>query len=475
MLKNKISVKLAAYFAICLLVFATIIGSVFMLLFRNYTIEVHRGSLERRAVSIAETVASYATENDGSNTDGQSRYRDYMAFWEAVALPDVWIIDQNRALLTPPDEAHRSLVYGDLPADADAVIQEVFGGKTSFSSSFGGVRGTPTLTVGTPVWYGGAVVGVVLLHSSIGDTDAILDRSFAILGVSIVVALLLSVLMAILFSCLFTRPLNRMKNTALRLADGDYTGKNGLRQRDEIGELARAMDILADRLQETSGQSEALDRLRRDFVANVSHEVRTPVTVLRGSLEALVDGVVTAPSQVESYHREMLAETIHMQRLVGDLLDLSHLQNADFAIKLAALDLADVIDDAVRGAAHLAREKCVTIAFTKSDAPRTAYADYGRLRQMLLIILDNAVKFSPAHASVEITLDGRSITIRDHGAGVPPQDLPYIFERFYKGAAENNNGTGLGLAIAKQIADRHGATISVRNALDGGASFEIIL
>ncbi|MPN49112.1 Signal transduction histidine-protein kinase BaeS [bioreactor metagenome] len=130
-------------------------------------------------------------------------------------------------------------------------------------------------------------------------------------------------MLSIAFSFGFTKPLNRMKQTALLLAKGDYTAKTDIHQKDEIGELALNLDVLSDRLDAETRESEKLHQLRRDFVANISHELRTPVTVLRGSLEALCEEVVSDPEQVKNYHRQMLKESIYLQRLVNDLLDLS--------------------------------------------------------------------------------------------------------------------------------------------------------
>ena len=129
----------------------------------------------------------------------------------------------------------------------------------------------------------------------------------------------LAVPAAVLLSLKFTKPLNRMKDIAVRLADGDFSAVNALRQNDEIGELAATMDLLAVRLKDASQESSRLEQMRRDFISNVSHELRTPVTVLRGSLEAITDGIITEPAQIQEYQQQMLRESLHLQRLVDDL------------------------------------------------------------------------------------------------------------------------------------------------------------
>jgi signal transduction histidine kinase len=263
-----------------------------------------------------------------------------------------------------------------------------------------------------------------------------------------------------------------MKNAALVLAEGNYSAKTGVQQNDEIGELAGAIDMLSERLLDARRESDRLDQMRRDFVANISHELKTPVTVIRGSLEALCDEVVTEPSQVKSYLAQMLGESLHLQRLINDLLDLGKVQNPDFRMEMQEIDLRDVLCDAVRSASQLAREKNVTIRQSCDGPAPRLIGDYGRLRQMFLIILDNAVKFSPAGEEVTVTLEGNAVTVRDRGSGIAEEDLPHIFDRFYKTRSEENkSGSGLGLAIARQIADRHHIGLSAESRPHEGAAF----
>jgi signal transduction histidine kinase len=473
MLKNKIARKLSLYFAFALLVFSIIIGGVFMFLFRHHNVEVHKLELAARAESIAATLAGFIDR--GSGMMGAGGYGPYLHLLGYIAGTDVWIVDRNLNLImggTMPDEGG-AYQYADLPENANKLVSEVFTDKTVFSENFSGLLSEATLTVGTPIrLQSGDIMGVVLLHSSIRTINRGLFNGFGMLIMSIAAALCAAILLSVRFSLKFTGPMNRIHTTAMLLADGDYTAKNNIKQNDEIGQLAATIDILAERLHEASRESAKLEQMRKDFVANISHELRTPITVIRGSLEALTDKVVTAPLQVETYHRKMLAETVFLQRLVGDLLDLSRLQNPDFAIEKNDISLSDVINDVIGSAAHIAKDKGVNVVVSNDDTERAVYADYGRIRQMFLIVLDNAVKFSPEGGRVDVTLAGKTVSICDYGAGISGGDLPYIFDRFYKARQEHNKtGTGLGLAIAKQIAERHGVTLTAQSEEGKGARF----
>ena len=192
---------------------------------------------------------------------------------------------------------------------------------------------------------------------------------------------------------------------------------------------------------------------------------------MRGSLEALVEEIVSDPETVKEYHKQMLSETLFLLRLVGDLLDLSKLQNTDFAIEKQELSMCYLLDDVVRSVTPLADKKKISIN-TKTDGNCKMQGDYGRLRQMLMIVIDNAIKFSPENSNIEIEMKNRILTIKDYGVGIPQEELPNIFERFYKSRSElNKTGTGLGLAIAKQIADRHDIILTVKSEVGKGTEF----
>ena len=172
--------------------------------------------------------------------------------------------------------------------------------------------------------------------------------------------------------------------------------------------------------------------------------------------------MVDTPEQIDEYHRQMLSESIFLQRLINDLLELSRLQNNNFQIEKTPLNICDVVQDVVRSGQHIGKKKAVSVEVRTDVNIYPFNGDYGRLRQMLMIFLDNAIKFSPLGGTVEVLLAGNVLKVVDHGCGIPAKDLPHVFERFYKTRVETNkSGTGLGLAIAKEIAERHDIKVSM--------------
>lgn len=492
-MKNKIALKLTLYFAAALLIFALVIGSSFRLLFWQHTEALKRAELEHRAVKIAQAMVDTREQvlawqekmaqrqNEEHAKEGKMQeqrpggppagqfggwgYASMLRFLSSSAADDVWIVDLEKNLEVSDHKGgpSRIITYKDLPPDADKVVKEAFRGETVFGQGFSQLLQVPTLTVATPIQdRNGQIVGVVLLHSPLSGMEEAAGQGMKILLVSVGIALLLAFIFSLLFSLKFTKPLSMMKRTAEEMAEGNYAVRSGVQQNDEIGELGKALDILGERLEIASQESAKLDQLRKDFIANISHELRTPVTVIRGSLEAICDKVVDTPEKIEEYHRQMLSESIFLQRLINDLLDLSRLQNNNFQIEKTPLNLCDVVHDVVRSSQHIGKKKAVTVD-VKTDVKLYPFnGDYGRLRQMLMIFLDNAIKFSPLGGTVEVSLTGNVLKVVDHGCGIPAKDLPHVFERFYKTRIETNkSGTGLGLAIAKEIGERHDIKVSM--------------
>lgn len=235
---------------------------------------------------------------------------------------------------------------------------------------------------------------------------------------------------------------------------------------------------LQEKLAESERRAEDEREISRNFVSAVAHELRTPVTVIRGSLEALCDGIVTEREQVNEYHRQMLAESIYLQRLVTDLLEFSRLQSRSFNIIREPVNIPDVVSDVCRSIRQIVSEKNIELNVSGSGTVYIVNGDYARLRQMLIVLLDNAVKFTGdgGRVSVSQVFENNRLYLRieDTGCGIRAEELENIFVRFHRSVnTVNRNGTGLGLAIAREIAERHKADISVESVPGEGSTFTV--
>lgn len=490
-MRNKIAWKLTLYFAAVLLVFALVVGGTFMHFFGKHTLDLKKQEMQVRATKIAEVLQDNMSQlQKRYGGIGSSRFIRYI---DNITMENVWVVDENKNVKmhiedkTPLPNQHGMMQHGhrrmlrqqeDVPEPASdfdynalspeikKAVEQGFSGRDFVLEEFNPVLEELVVTVGVPVSdASGKVRAVVLLHSPVQGMREAAWQGIRILILSCVVAMVLVFVLSMLFSWKFTNPLNKMRLVAEKMAEHDYTERCNIEQKDEIGQLAKTLDGLGERLLEADQANRKLEQLRRDFIANISHELRTPVTVIRGSLEALCDKVVTEPGEVEDYHRQMLSETLFLQRLINDLLDLSRLQNTDFPIEKEPVNLCDVVQDAVRSSQHLGLQKNIRIEAELDTPMYVLEGDYGRLRQMLLIFLDNSIKFSQVSGQVEVTLHHDRLMVTDHGCGVKQTDLPHVFDRFYKTRGESNkSGSGLGLAISKQIAERHGIELEMTSS-----------
>jgi len=231
-----------------------------------------------------------------------------------------------------------------------------------------------------------------------------------------------------------------------------------------------------------------LDKLRKDFVANVSHELRTPLSMLQGYSEALLDDIAATPEERRELAQVIHDESLRMGRLVKDLLDLARMEAGHIELSFREFDLEPLIQRVHRKFSALCKDRGLAFKLAMPAEPITLYlADEDRLEQVLTNLLDNAVRHTPSGSWIGIGVSrtgGRKdeivqIEIQDGGQGIPREDLPYIFERFYKADKARtrgpSGGTGLGLAIVKNIVDAHQGTISAESELGEGTTFTIKL
>ena len=223
------------------------------------------------------------------------------------------------------------------------------------------------------------------------------------------------------------------------------------------------------------------DEVRDRFLSDVAHELKTPLTVIRGSAEVMVDGAVE-PERFPEYCGRILNETDAMSRLVTDLLDVSRMKAGKTRLQLRDVDLAVLAASTVESLAPLAEKAGVQLSYRETDKLPVLLLDYDRVRQLAVIFIDNAIKHTPAGGSVEVTT-GRNgancfLAVKDTGDGIAPEDLPYLFDRFYKADPSRGglaSGSGIGLSVAQQIVRLHGGSVSVESQPGAGACFTAYL
>lgn len=475
---NRLFFKLYLNYAVMLLVTAVLICLIFMNLYGRMT----RDNKIQELYNQAEIISARTTEYILSNK--QSAYLDeYINTIKTVNGWDVWAISNTDAKNPMPTGMETGSSYEEILTTPEYAMY-----RDNLSTAFHGITSHQTIKndkiyekniiiMVAPIWAIGhvEVAGALIIVEPVEDETDIVGESLSLIILSSGVALGISFIIVIIFATELSLPISRMRSTALELAAGNYDIKTGIKRDDEIGDLAKTVDILSEKLLENDIERKKLDQMRLDFFANVSHELRTPITVIRAYTETLSDGVVTEEDKIQQYYNRMLSECKSMERLVGDLLLLSKMQNPDFKIQREPVNIVQVFDDIIRSAGAIAEKKNISIKVMKNEQVSMILGDYDRLRQMFMVILDNAIKFSEENKTVHINIaktDKIIVSIKDEGVGIEPTDIPNIFEKFYKSnLRQNASGTGLGLAIAKQIAIKHDGSIEVQSTPGVGTEF----
>jgi two-component system sensor histidine kinase MprB len=300
-------------------------------------------------------------------------------------------------------------------------------------------------------------LGAVQIGRSLEAVDNVLARLRIVLLALVVLGTAFAAAMARLFSRPVMQPITDLTRTAEHIeATGDLGRRIGARGRDEVGRMADRFDAMLDRVQ-------ASQVAQRRLVADASHELRTPVTSLRTNMEVLLAGAELEEGERRALLRDMVGQSEELSTLVGDLIELARGDDDDPPVEEVAFD------GLVAEAVERARRHAPGVRFRAELSPCTVEGVPDRLGRAVDNVLANAARYSPPGAVVDVALSGGTLTVRDHGPGVGADELPLLFERFFRGSgARERQGSGLGLAIVRQVVESHGGTVAAANAEGGG-------
>lgn len=468
---NRLVAQVYCYFAIIVLVATVVIGTLFLKLYQNNSLRNYSQDLEVTARSIASRMTEFVQDKDYRG------YSSYMEILEGIEASDIWIVSNGKENGMEDRFENTKLEGVELNEYVDQVIQNAFQGKYTYTTTSDNMYEEVVMTLAVPIDDGfGHAIGAVVMNSFIDGYENTVTRSTVIILYACLGGMIAAFILSAVFAGRLTKPILELKDVADRLSHGDYEARTTFRRKDELGDLGNTMNVLSRQLSVGDEERRNMEQTRLDFFANVSHELRTPITVIRGYTETLADGMVTDGEKVQQYYERMLIECKSMERLVGDLLVLSKMQNPDFIIDKETIDLVELLEELIRGADVMCRDKNITLHFDNEEEYCLISGDYDRLRQMFFVILDNAVKFTGEGKNIWIRLEKKErvyVSIRDEGVGITPQEMENIFDKFYKSKLRQNaKGSGLGLAIAKQIALKHGGDIRVESEVGKGSCFE---
>jgi signal transduction histidine kinase len=356
-------------------------------------------------------------------------------------------------------------------ADANGVVI-----AASRTEEIGHQLSQADLAASTPVEVDGRQVGFLLPGPRINDfseTEQAFLRNVNLAIVSVgILACAIAILLGFLLTWQLTGPLRRLTAAAQGIAAGDLSHRVDIRSKDELGQLGRTFNHMAESLARA-------EKLRRNMVADIAHELRTPLSVMRGNLEAILDGVFEPTEEnIASIHKEALL----LSRLVDDLKELALAEAGQLNIEREPTDLLSLIERTLVSVSPKARADDVTLVRDFPGVLPLVNIDSQRIGQVLLNLLDNALQYSPAGGTVTVKVrqeeEAVRVDIMDQGPGLSPDELSLVFERFYRGdkaRSRATGGAGLGLAIVKQLVEAHGGEVWVESDTGKGATFSFTL
>jgi signal transduction histidine kinase len=388
----------------------------------------------------------------GAQLDTRIRVLDV----EGRVLVDSMQMDQGTDLSTEPVVAE--------------ALQGAYGSETM------GVGAERTMHVAVPVTVGGRLAGVVYLSQSMQDVVSVLGDVRLRWLASMLVSLLLSGAVGLLLSRAVARPVQRLTRAVQAVAEGQLDQRVPVHGQDELAQLSHTFNDMTERLQ-------TAHQMQVDFVANVSHELRTPLTSVKGLVETLRGGAASDQVVRDRFLSTIEGETDRLIRLVNDLLLLSRVDSEALVLRREDVDVVSLVDAVVEQYAVPIEAKKLSVRVVADGADHLAFADPDRVTQILLNLLDNAIKYSYSGGEILVRVRGGgdlpvTIAVCDQGVGIPADVLPRIGERFFradKARARTHGGSGLGLAIAHALVRAHGGRLWVESRAGKGTTVQFTL
>ncbi|SHQ81317.1 two-component system response phosphate sensor kinase, PhoR [Mycobacteroides abscessus subsp. abscessus] len=315
--------------------------------------------------------------------------------------------------------------------------------------------------------------GIIYLYVPLAKISE-LTNDFSLIGLVVgVLFVILAVYVGTIFVKKMTKPLEIMKQAAEKVTAGDYSARVPVFSKDEIGQLGTAFNLMSVSIQKE-------DERKKEFLEDVSHELRTPISYVKGYSEALKAGLAKTSQDQVRYLALIHREAKRMERLVGDLLDLSRLDAEDFRLEMCPLPLAQLVEDCLEKYRPSLQQKGLLLN-TELDPDIIVNADEGRIEQVIQNIVDNAINYTE-RGRITVLLSkhekGCILSIKDTGIGIPMEDIQRVTQRFFrvnKARTRSDGGTGLGLAISNKLIKLHGGELEIKSNLGKGTCISIIL
>ena len=449
------------------------LGTVMMAFFAQYWRGEKKDLRLKNANSIADVSSVFLTKSGEDSYQLETNVlKGFIATFSTSIDADIFITDLEgnillgnyaNSKLTDPQTVPKQTVA--------AAAQSGYEGR----GTFGGLYQSPSYIIGVPMYTSeGQCVGTVFAATSAASVNAFEGEALQMFLVAAVAALAVTFCVVGVFAFRLVKPLRQMSAAARSFGSGDFSVRVPVTSSDELGQLAVSFNNMANSLSNSEGT-------RRSFIANVSHELKTPMTTIAGFIDGILDG--TIPKEQESKYLHIVSDEVkRLSRLVKSMLDLSRIDSGEMKLHPSRFDITHTVVTTLLTFEQKIDEKGIEIRGLEEAAPQEVWGDQDLLHQVVYNLIENAVKFTNegGYIAVQVSdsIDRTTVVIENSGPGIAPEDLPMIFERFYKtdkSRSRDKNGMGLGLYLVRTILKFHGGDIAVSSAVGQFCRFEFYI
>ncbi len=383
----------------------------------------------------------------------------------------IWIADDKGIIIASAGTD----VNIEVPANIFLVDQD-FDMTTSqtLTGDFYGLFKEDVITVTMPVESSGITNGMIFIHSTVSQISNVQTDLFQAIYVPFLVVVIIAFILLALISGKIMSPIKKINAVAEEYSTGNFETKMDIKSNDEIGQLASTLEYMASELSK-------LDEYRREFISNISHDFRSPLTSIKGYIEAIQDGTIP-PEKQEKYLDIVLMETHRLTRLTSSLLELNNYDSYGLWLITKDFDIIDLIKSAMNTFEGKCMQKKISLILNNHCENTYVNADKTKIQQVIYNLVDNAIKFTPSEKNIYINLEEKRdkifVSVKDEGCGIPADSLNKVWVRFYKAdvsRGRDKQGTGLGLAITREIIKAHNENINVVSTEGVGSEFTFSL
>ena len=458
-----------------------ILGIVLTLTITNYWSNEKRQMLDSRADNVVKFIRRHsAIEHSPFGKELYINQRDtveeLLSLYADDVGVDVIVTDNNAMPVMAVCSTEDLIIMPNISFAPDIVKQTIEESKYFSRRKIEGVYESDRYVSARPIYYTSQsnIMGIVIVTSSTDDTSSFTDMVMRIFILSAISTLSISVLAIGIFSYNLVKPLKQMAQAAKQFGKGDFSVRVNVVSDDEVGDLARSFNNMAESLS-------ASENVRRSFVANVSHELKTPMTTIAGFIDGILDG--TIPKEKQDYYLHIVSDEIkRLARLVRSMLDLSRLDSGEMKLNYQKFDLLSILVTIIITFEHEIEYKHIEIKGLDTISPKFVYGDKDLIHQVIYNLIENAVKFTNENGFIEFNITENSeqtdFSVKNSGMGIKQSEISLVFDRFYKtdkSRSKDKKGLGLGLYLVRSIIRMHGGDITAKSEYGEWCEFDFYI